>query len=251
MITSVKQEVRYTPRDLCDDNGNPLDGAPVYIIEPPTVFTRSEWNRDLLIIGARQVSAADLMVTLRRGIREIVEAGQQAELLEFVQAFEDSSQGVEQEAAEAKAIIDEHGEESPEGQAAAQRMIDVLDRHNDLAARMEDLEAQMRQMFPPYARKLSDQVFWMENAPIIAARLFLKGGENTGVEIRRERGRVPDDVLDVIPRAHLREVGWHAIRIMFPREDDAKNSARPTSAANSRKPSGRVRKGRGISGASK
>lgn len=249
MITSAKQEVRYTPRDFCDEDGKPLDGAPVYIIEPPTVFTRSEWNRDLLNIGARQVSNDDLLATLRRGIREVVEEDQRAELLAFVQAFEDSSQGVEQEVADAKAVVDEHGEESPEGQAATQHLLAVLERHNDLSARMEDLEGQMRQMFPPYARKLSDQVFWMENAPIIASQRFIKGGEN--VEIRRERGRLPDDVLNAIPRAHLREVGWHIVRLMFPSKDDAKNSARPTSAANSRKPSGRVRKGRGTSGASK
>ena len=238
MITSSKQEVRFTPLDLCDDTGRPIPGAPVYIIETPTVFTRSQWNRALLNIGARQVSTADLLATLRRGVMEVVAEDLRGDLLGFVQEFEDSSQGLEDEIAAAQA-----DEFTPD------TLAQVLERHGGLVARMEDLEGQMRQMYPPYARKLGDQVFWMESAPLIAAQLFLKGGENTDVEIRRERGWVPDDILDTLPRAHVRELGWHAVRLMFPDADDAKNSARPSSSGGSQKRSSRALRAHGTSGA--
>jgi len=251
MITSAKQSVRYTPRDLCDDDGQPIKGAPVYIIEPPTVFTRSEWNRALMNIGARQVTSVDLLAVLRRGIREVVDEDQREELLTFVQEFEDSSQGLDEQVTSARQIIDEHGEDSDLGKEATRALVEAIDRHSDLVGRMDDLEGQMRTMYPPYARKLGDQTFWMENAPIIAAQLYLKAGENTDVEITRERGRVPNEIIDALPRNHIREIGWHAVRLMFPNEDDAKNSARPSSSASSRKPLARTRKARGTSGASK
>lgn len=247
MIISAKQVVRYTPRDLIEDD-RPVEGAPVYLIEPPTVFTRSEWNRALLDIGARQVSSDDLMATLRRGIREVVAEDQRAELLEFVEAFQESSQGVPEVVASVQAVIEEHGEESDVAKAAVESLNAAIDRHSELTGRMDDLEGQMRRMFPPYSRKLGEQAFWMENAPLIAAQIFLNGGENTEVEIVRERGRVPVEVLDALPRNHVREIGWHAIRLMFPNEADAKNSARPSSSASSRKPSARTRKARGTSG---
>jgi len=249
MITSSKQEVRFTPRDLCDENGNPEKGAPVYIIEPPTVFTRSEWNRALLNIGARQVSSTDLLVVLRRGIREIVAEDQRDEILAFVADFENSSQGLDEQIKTAQHLIEEHGEDSEIGLEAARGLTAALERHEDLNGRMEDLEGQMRVNYPPYARKLGDQTFWLENAPIIGAQLFLKGGENTVVEVRRERGVVPKEILNALPRSHVREIGWHAVRLMFPNQDDAKNSARPSSSESSRKRSAPARKARGASGA--
>lgn len=251
MITSVRQSVRYTPRDLCDDDGQPIEGAPVYIIDPPTVFTRSEWNRALMNIGARQVTSSDLLAVLRRGIREVVDEAQREELLTFVQEFEDSSQGLDEQVTSARQIIDEHGEESDLGKEAARSLVKAIDRHSDLVGRMDDLEGQIRIIYPPYARKLGDQSYWMENAPVIAAQLFLVAGENTDVEVVRERGRVPNDILDALPRNHVREIGWHAVRLMFPDQDDAKNSARPSSSASSRKPSARTKKARGTSGVNK
>lgn len=251
MITSAKQEVRFTPRDLCDEDGQPVEGAPVYIIEPPTVFTRSEWNRALLNIGARQVSTDDLLAVLRRGIREVVDEDQRDELLTFVQEFESSSQGIDEQVAEARQTIAEHGEDSGIGKEALKSLTTAMAIHADLIGRMDDLEGQMRQLFPPYARKLGEQSFWMENAPLVAAQLFLKRAENIDVEIVRERGKVTAATMDALPVSHLREIGWYAIRLMFPTQADAKNFARPSSSAASRKPSVRTRKARGMSGASK
>lgn len=265
MITSVKQEVRYTPRDLCDDNGNPLDGAPVYIIETPDVRSVSQWNQGMLEKGARHVPQDVLLAVMRRGINDVGDridfpyygpaedvdnpASQTSQILAFLDDFEASSQELENDISQAQRLIDEHGAESEIGIAASVSLNERLARHASLVGIMDDLEDQMCVLYPPYRRKLSMNAAWMAEAPILAFEMFVVGGENTDVEIRRERGRVPNDVLNAIPRAHLRQVGWHAAKLMSPSKDDAKNSERPTSAADSRKPSGRVRQGRGTSGA--
>jgi hypothetical protein len=165
MITSAKQIVRFTPRELCDEDGRPLPDAPVYLIEPPTLFTRAEWHRAMFDIGARQVTVTDLLATMRRGIREVVAEDQRDELLAFIEQFENSSQGMDELSESTRQIIDQHGEDSDEGKEAAAALMEAIREQADMTGRMDDLEGQMRRMFPPYGRKIGEQLFWLENAP--------------------------------------------------------------------------------------
>jgi len=239
MITSAKQIVRFTPRDLCDEDGRPLPDAPVYLIEPPTLFTRAEWHRAMFDIGARQVTVTDLLATMRRGIREVVAEDQREELLAFIQQFEDSSQGLDELSENTRQIIDQHGEDSDEGKEATAALMEALASQADMTGRMDDLEGQMRRMFPPYGRKIGEQLFWLENAPLVSARMFLTGAENTGVDVDRKHGMLPRETLDLLPAGHPREIGLHAIRLMNMIGADVKNSARPSSSVASRKRSAR------------
>lgn len=232
MITSANAVVRFTPRELQDASGRPLPGAPVYLIDPPTLFTRSEWRRELADLGAKMVGAQALIVAMRRGINTVVAEDQRAELLSFVGEFEDSSASLAADIAEFETTI--QGVETGEGDTAASNAaLDRLNRHSALIERMEDLEAQMRRMYPPYARMLGEQTYWLETAPLVAARIFLKGGENVAVAVERRNGRIPTELLDALPAGHVQEIGWHAISLMNAIGADAKNSDGPSSSAES------------------
>lgn len=241
MITSAKQKVRFTPRDLCDENGKPLDGAPVYFIKAPTPVSRAEWRRALSDAGARQVTRSDLVTTLKRGIKEIVEAEQQEELLAFVDEFEAVGNEVDEIYARLRQMSPKDAEEgTPE-------LIEAVARQHEMTGKMDDIESQMRRMYPPYARKLSEQTFWLETAPIMACHLFLAGWENVDAEFKRGY-IVPDEVMMHIPRDHIAEIGWHAITLTSA-AGQAKNSVGPSSSASKPKRSARTRKARGTSSA--
>lgn len=263
MITSAKQVDRFTPVALCDENGKPQPGAVVYLIQAPTLQARAEWRRELSDRGARHVSRDSLMATLRRGIKEVVAEDQRDELL----AFCDEYDAAEREVAEASAVardllaamrpLEDYDEDEDnaayhaESEEIAAPAIDAINRQAELIGRMEDLEGQMRRMYPPYSRKIGEQVYWLETAPLTAAQMFLIGAENSKIKITRERGLVPMDVVSSLPDGHAVEIGWRVVGLMNLIGHDLKNSDGPSSSASKPKRSARTKLARGTSSAKK
>lgn len=251
MITSAKQVVRFTPRALCDDKGKPKPGAVVYLLQPPTLHTRAEWHRLLSDQGAKHVSSETLYASMRRGINKVVAVDQRAELLDFLDSYESRLTEYRDEIVDANARAEGLEDGSEEAKAIGAELLATFEKITDLKDQMDDLEGQMRRMFPPYGRKYGEQLFWMQMAPLTAAAMFLVGAENSEVEISRTAGLVSDDTLSALPTGHALEIGWRAVGLMNAIGDDLKNSDGPSSSASKPKRSARTNKAPGTSSAKK
>jgi hypothetical protein len=251
MITSAKQTVRFTPRALCNDKGKPNPGAVVYLIQPPTLHTRAEWHRLLSDQGAKHVSGDTLYASMRRGINKVVAEDQRAELLEFLDNYEPRLAEYRDDIIDANARSEGLEDGSDEAKAIGAELLSIFEKITDLKDQMDDLEGQMRRMFPPYGRKFGEQLFWMQMAPLTAAAMFLVGAENSEIEISRTAGLVLDETLSALPSGHALEIGWHAVGLMNTIGDDLKNSDGPSSSASKPKRSARTKTAPGTSSASK
>lgn len=251
MITSAKQTVRFTPRELCDDNGKPQPGAVVYLIQAPTLHTRAEWHRLLSDQGAKHVSSDTLYASMRRGINKVVAEDQRAELMAFLDEYESRLTEYRDEIIDANARSEGLEDGSEEAKAIGAELLAIFGKITDLKDQMDDLEGQMRRMFPPYGRKFGEQLFWMQLAPLTAAAMFLVGAENSEADVSRTAGLVSDETLSALPTGHALEIGWRAVGLMNAIGDDIKNSDGPSSSASKPKRSARTKMARGTSSATK
>lgn len=251
MITSAKQVDRFTPVDHLDEDGKPRPGAVVYLIETPTLQARAEWHRHLSDQGAKHVSSDTLYASMRRGINKVVAEDQRAELLAFLDEYESRLTEYRDEIIDANIRAEGLEDGSEEAKAIGAELLETFEKITELKDQMDDLEGQMRRMFPPYGRKYGEQLFWMQMAPLTAAAMFLVGAENSEIEMSRTAGLVSDETLSALPTGHALEIGWRAVGLMNAIGDDAKNSDGPSSSASKPKPSARTRTARGTSSASK
>lgn len=207
---SAKDTVRFTPADL-----DGQAGAPVYIIAVPTMMGRAAWRRDVAAQGAKYPTDSERFAIMRRGVEELADDAQRGRLLDVIAT------------------------------AAAERD----DRPRELIADSPDLAKLhdiLRANHPPYATFVSERQYWLEVAPIMAARRFLRGWENVfsfgasaapgsapgardaqALVFRLEHGVVPDDLLDEMDPVHVDRIGWRAIGLLTLGRSAEKNSASP------------------------
>jgi hypothetical protein len=231
MIVSVKQIARFTPQDLRNADDSPQEGAPVYLIAPPSVMTKARWRSEVASSGAVMPSDSEVFQTLRVGVREIVADHMQEDLLALIDQWEDATN--EDEPDYEKEGLDPVW-------AAGEK-----ERRKQLEKRVNFFRNEMRSKYPPYAQKMADQQFYMEIAPYLAAKHFLAGWENVDAEFRQVNGRVPDEVLESIPPEHVFWIGIHAMGMQRPTRADEKNSAGASASEKNPKPSGRAKKAPG------
>lgn len=230
-IVSVKQAVRFTPYRHRNEDGTPRDGAPVYLIMPPSVMSKARWRRHVAEEGAVMPGQDLLMETLRQGVLEIVEERQQPRWFDLIARWDDALRTSQE--------MRESGAGTPE------QMEDAAAALRKLSTEVSYFEGQMRAAYPPYAQKLAQQQYWMEVAPFIAARHFLAGWENVDLPFERVNGLVSEELLEQLSEGHAADIGWRAIGLGGANRADEKNSDGASASGANPKRSGRARKARG------
>lgn len=240
MIISATQVERWTPFDLRDDSGAPLPGAVTYLIQPPTRMTKARWRRDVAGAGAFQHGRDELVETLKRGVAEVVAERQQGHWLALIDEWDAAWRGFNELRQRADAT------------AAAVEAAGTA--FQAVSARMADFEEQIKAGYPPYARLLGANTFWMEVGPGLAARHFLVGWENLPLAFERRGGLVPEELLEqleAIRPGDWPDIGWIALGLSAMTADDEKNSARASASGANPQGSRPVKQARGRSSARK
>lgn len=173
----------------------PEEARAVYLFRAPTIIDKARFRRAVVAQGVRPIGQAQLRARARAVVTEVFDAA------------------------------------DPD----RDRLLGLLDQAETdpepIAGELEQLGAMLLQTDPDYARMVSDQQFYLDVAPIEAARMFLTGWENVEVEFRRDARGVTDAALAALPEAHLLFAGAHALSLFAPTEAEAKNSASPSPGA--------------------
>lgn len=152
-----------------------------YILAPLSYRERAAFRADMARMGGTYPSRPQLFAAIRSIVRELA-PGNAAELLDLLDAAE----------------ADEKGEDT------------------DVQTRLAALEAQIATQ-PAYAAMAAARTLYRNMLPYVAARHALRGWEGEGLpEFRRDRGLVPDELLEAVPAAELDEVGNKAADLMTP-----------------------------------
>jgi hypothetical protein len=183
--------------------------APVYLIAIPTLTGRARYRRAMSAAGVR-IWDRDAMVA---AARQSIERGQPenaADLLEICDRFA----GLDERAADA----------DPDGAA------EIGNLWRTLALALQDAGGD-------FAAKTADNEFWWAMAPLQAARCFLIGREDQPALKRGMDQMIPEEALQDIPEEDIAAIGWRALALMKPSEQDVKNSASPQPSPSGQKPS--------------
>ena len=194
-VISGRDLERFTPEWRA-----PEETPPVYLIAPLTLRERAAWQRDLTRSGATWHSDADVLAAVREAVREAA-PDNEAEVLgaidQLIGALADNP----------AAMTPPEGEDDP---LAAAR------------AAYAPVEAVMRS-HPSVASLIADRGYFNMIAPMLAAAHALRGWEGIDVPFRRERGLVPEDVLERLKPEDMAACGWRAMALFRVGDTDAKN----------------------------
>lgn len=183
-----------------------------YLLKVPTVYERARYRQQLAAHGARRHGTAALAAELRRGIEAVMAGDDVAEARAALLAAVDAGQAAFDQALALVAQGDD---------AAVAEAWDAAVAHD---RKLEVLAAAVHDGHEPYRAMLADnQVYW-QVAGLVAAKLFLAGWEGIDVPFRRNtQGVVPDELLAVIPEAHLPVISRELEGLLAPGEARAKN----------------------------
>jgi hypothetical protein len=199
---SACELIRFTPTHylLGADASSGLsvpDGVPVYLVKPATPLEKARWRRAIAAEGARFIGPPEVRREVRRALFQVKP----------------------NDAAEWLALLDRADAEEAVSSEDV-RLLDVL------------LTATMRAS-TNVAELVAAQRYWYEVAPVIAAQHFCRGwalGPRVagGDPLPARDGVLDEPALALLPEADLMEVGWKAIALMRPSEEQEKNSASPS-----------------------
>lgn len=162
-----------------------------YSIAPLTYLERQAYRADMTRRCGPMPTQAMMLAALRTAVREAA-PGNAAELLAIIAAYE----------------------ETPDDEACR--------------ARLAAIEA-VALAVPVYAEQRSLQERHLGMIPYIAAQHALRGWSGEGLPpFRRDRGIVPDDLMEVLPEDDLLAIGWRAFSLMQPSQAAEGNSAPPS-----------------------
>jgi hypothetical protein len=207
---SSRELIRFTPAHYVPNGATEVPGAgtlplraaapevtPVYLVKPATPLEKARWRRAVAAEGARFVSPPEVRREVRRALFQVQP----------------------NDAAEWLALLD-RADEGDEVSAEDARLLDVL------------LTATMRAS-ANVAELVAAQHYWYEVAPVIAAQQFCRGWvvgprQADGAQLPPRDAALDEAALALLPEADLTEIGWKAIALMRPSEEQEKNSASPS-----------------------
>jgi hypothetical protein len=168
------------------------DGSPrCYMLAPLTFRERQAFRADMARQGGLFPTRSQLAEALRASVRELAPA----------------------DIADTLSVIDT-AEAEPD--------------NADAQARLGAVEAACAAV-PIYAALLAARQRYIGMQPWVAAAHALRGWDGPGLPaFRRERGIVPDDLLDQLPLDELDALGWRAVALMQPSPSAEGNSAAPS-----------------------
>jgi hypothetical protein len=182
-----KDTISFTP-DSYADTPNP----PIYHIGVATIAGRADFRRKIREEGITYPDDTLLLNTLREGVKTVVSNDQQPEIIELIDIFECSEK-----------------------------------KDAELIAKIEDIERQITNAYPPYATLCAARDYFSSISPIIAVRCFLKGITN-GAKYTTKNGIISDETLEAIPENDLLQIGYKAIALQSVSKEQAKNSGSPS-----------------------
>lgn len=207
---SAREPIRFTPRPLCDANGAPLPGAPVYVIRLGRGVDRPLYRLALGQMGASIVQPDQVRATLREAVTEAAPENQ-ADILAALDRL---------------ALVERDGDADP----ADLRLIEHVTQF-------------LRPYHQPLATLIAAQEHYNDLAPIAAARVFLKGWESEPMPageaspypplpaFQQTLGMVPLSTLELLPEDHVLAIGWRALIGMQLAREQEKNSLSPSRSA--------------------
>jgi hypothetical protein len=171
----------------------------VYHIAPLSYRERANMQADLARYAGIYPTNAQLFHALRGAVRDLA-PGNAAELLRAIDVAEESP-----------------GDE-------------------DASRALQSIEAACATV-PSYSALMAARNHYLSMVPFVAARWGLRGWEGDSLpEFRRERGAVPETLLDVIPPEELTQVGWMAHGLTRVSQSAVGNSVSPSPSDATPKP---------------
>lgn len=190
-------DVIFSRRDA--ERFTPPGSPRSYTIAPLTFRERQMFRADLAAQGGVYPGPGQLMAAMRAAIRSLG-ASNEADLLAAIELAETEP--------------------------------DNVDAHSILGS----VEAVCAEV-PSYAALLAARTRYQGLLPWVAARHALRGWDGPQLPpFRRERGLVPEDLLDLIPADEIEAIGFRASVLMQPRETDERFSEAPSPSPESPAP---------------
>lgn len=230
MIHDPKTPVPFKPDE---------DGPVTYLLRVPTVADRSEFRRQLRLVGARSWTLADVVDAAKAAVERLLpgedEAAERQEATAALDAW------LEEIREAAQAWTDERSDENFEAlreamnpKGAVKHVIDVLTALDISTNRPVD---------PATAERLADMSVFQERQGLVAARMFLVGWEGVenedGEPVPFKRGLLglSEATLARIPMLHLLAIGSKVQELLEPAGPKLGNSSSPSGGRSSRKSS--------------
>jgi len=176
-------------------------GSPnVYTIAPLTFRERQAMRTEMAREGCQYPAQPQVMAALRAAVREIAPDN----------------------IAEHLAVID---------------ALETTPEDADVRARALALEMAVADV-PVYANLVAARTRYLGMVPWFTARYALRGWAGQDLPpFRRDRGAVPDELLDALPPDDLEAVGWRASQLTEPNAAAVGNSEAPSPSPDSLTPS--------------
>jgi hypothetical protein len=179
----------FSRRDVV--NVAPAGSGRRYVVAPLTFRERAAYQADLSRFGGVYPTTTQMMQALRSAV-EALAPSNAAELLEML----------------TRAELDPND-------AQARQAVQIIEASCS--------------MVPAYAELLAARTRYLAAVPWVAARHALREWDGPGLPaFRRERGVVPEELLDAVPPDELEEVGWQAAALLRPGASAEGNSASPS-----------------------
>jgi hypothetical protein len=198
--TSAKGLHRFTP-----DSVKSLPSPPVYLLQIPTRALRHIYDRELIAAGVTHYHVTALYARAREVVAKL-DIDNRDDILALISRLT------------ARALVTDGDGADDDAQVEADQQA------NDLAD-WRGIDMMVRDVDPQLRRMVAANRFYMNMAPIIAARVFVAGWENRAAAFKRG----PDDLMDEaltesIGDDELNELWLEIMTLMRPKDADVKNS---------------------------
>lgn len=188
-VLSASTPERFTPSGYEEQ-----ENKPVFLIKPATKRERIEFSTEMVRLGVNMPSDAEMYSAVRKGIIDMIDESEQAQLLDIVDRLQGGMTLANDE------------------QEQYSLLLRTLRRHS----------------YRPVTELEADKVNWYAQAPRIAARMLLVGWENVEHPFETRGGRILDTVLDKLSDKDINQIGFQAIIMMHVSKEAEKNSASPS-----------------------
>lgn len=193
---------------------SPPDSPRTYRIAPLTYRERIAFRAALAREAGLRPSTQDVSTALRTALREIAPTNLDAAL----------------------AVVD--------AADAARADAEAAPRDADAQARLTEAQARLAVIIsacmdvPVYAELRAAGERWTGMAPWVACRHALRGWEGPGLPaFQREKGLMPEALLDVMPASEIAAVGWRAFLLVSLDRSAEGNSVAPSPSPGTPAPS--------------
>ncbi|MCC2650760.1 MAG: hypothetical protein K0R61_1187 [Microvirga sp.] len=201
-MTSKLNGVLYAPGERVAVE--PPRSGRIYWVRNPTFLEKPRWRHSVAALGGRRWGQLDLAMALRREVERFL--GDDPTGAQFLEAIDGYIAGIE------TAVAAWRDERSDENSAALTKALVPPEL-------VTGIETQITAASLTYANMQADRASYREYAGIAAAQMFLGDWEGKGLPpFRRTISGVPDELMNLIPSAHMVLIGDQVELLVDPPE---------------------------------